>query len=146
MYLQSAAQDWDGWGTTLKPGHEPIVMARKPLEGTVVPNVLKYETGALNLGECRLGGEAGFEDSRWLSNVFMDQSQANVLDGIVGDQASRFFWVGKPTGSERVCVDGVTHPTVKPRALMCELVKLVTPLGGLVLEPFADLERPSRRA
>ena len=39
----------DGWGTALKPAHEPIVMARKPLEGTNIDNVLKYGTGAINI-------------------------------------------------------------------------------------------------
>ncbi len=42
-----AAQLWDGYGTALKPAYEPIVLARKPLEGTVAQNVQKYGTGAL---------------------------------------------------------------------------------------------------
>lgn len=52
-----AAKQWDGWGTALKPAHEPIVVARKPLEGTVVANVLKHGTGALNIDACRIPGE-----------------------------------------------------------------------------------------
>lgn len=51
------AKQWDGWGTALKPAHEPIVVARKPLIGTVVANVLKHGTGALNIGACRIEGE-----------------------------------------------------------------------------------------
>ena len=50
-----AAKQWDGWGTALKPAHEPIVLARKPLDGTVAQNVIWYGTGALNIDECRVG-------------------------------------------------------------------------------------------
>ena len=49
------AQQWDGWGTALKPAHEPIVVARKPLIGTVAQNVLTYGTGAINIDESRVG-------------------------------------------------------------------------------------------
>lgn len=49
-----AAKQWDGWGTALKPAWEPIIMARKPLEGTVVQNVLKHGTGAINVDGCRV--------------------------------------------------------------------------------------------
>lgn len=48
------AAAWNGWGTTLKPACEPIVVARKPLEGTVAANVLKYGTGAINIDACRV--------------------------------------------------------------------------------------------
>jgi site-specific DNA-methyltransferase (adenine-specific) len=46
--------DWEGWGTALKPAHEPIVMARKPFKGTVVDNVLEWGTGAINIDESRI--------------------------------------------------------------------------------------------
>jgi site-specific DNA-methyltransferase (adenine-specific) len=46
--------DWDGWGTALKPSHEPICMARKPLVGTVAANVGVHGTGAINIGACRV--------------------------------------------------------------------------------------------
>ena len=49
-----AAQQWDGWGTALKPAHEPIVLARKPLVGTVANNVLTYGTGGLNIDGSRV--------------------------------------------------------------------------------------------
>ena len=59
-------KQWDGWGTALKPAFEPIVLARKPLRGTVAANVLAHGPGALNIGACRLdttddlfGGAAG---------------------------------------------------------------------------------------
>jgi len=48
---------WEGWGTALKPAHEPIVMARKPLDGTVANNVLTYGVGGLNIDGCRIGEE-----------------------------------------------------------------------------------------
>jgi DNA modification methylase len=48
------AKTWDGWGTALKPSHEPIVVARKPLGGTVAANVLAHGTGALNIDGCRV--------------------------------------------------------------------------------------------
>jgi site-specific DNA-methyltransferase (adenine-specific) len=48
------AQTWDGFGSQLKPAFEPIILARKPLEGTTVDNVLKYGTGALNIDGCRV--------------------------------------------------------------------------------------------
>jgi site-specific DNA-methyltransferase (adenine-specific) len=50
---------WQGWGTALKPAHEPIVVARKPLDGTVAQNVLWYGTGALNIDGCRVGRADG---------------------------------------------------------------------------------------
>jgi hypothetical protein len=57
--------DWQGWGTALKPAHEPIVVARKPLIGTVAQNVLEHGTGALNIDACRLGmSEADAEKIR----------------------------------------------------------------------------------
>lgn len=48
--------EWEGWGTALKPAHEPIVMARKPLsEKTVVDNVLEWGTGGINIDDSRIG-------------------------------------------------------------------------------------------
>lgn len=70
-------QEWDGFGTALKPANEPIVLARKPLsEKTIVDNVLKWGTGALNVDGCRVGAEAG----RWPANVILDEDAAAVLD------------------------------------------------------------------
>lgn len=52
------AKQWEGWGTCLKPANEPIVLARKLLsEKTIVDNVLKWETGAINIDECRVGND-----------------------------------------------------------------------------------------
>jgi len=52
------AQQWEGWGTALKPAHEPIVMARKPLDGTVANNVLTHGVGGLNIDECRVAHQS----------------------------------------------------------------------------------------
>jgi site-specific DNA-methyltransferase (adenine-specific) len=57
--LTDAAKQWDGWGTALKPAHEPMVLARKPLVGTVAANVLTYGTGGLNIDGARVGSEGG---------------------------------------------------------------------------------------
>lgn len=202
----TAAAAWEGWGTALKPAFEPIVVARKPLTGTVASNVLTHGTGALNIDATRtatkenLNGGAyagkggrkvsaslnpsgmnvpgatahgGYEqpDGRWPTNVVLDTSQADDLDQQTGVTQSR---VGKPrgaangegwgmtaTGTEYADTggasrffptfhyepkaptherprDGLTaHPTVKPLDLMRWLVRLVTPPGGVVLEPFA---------
>ncbi|AGR48936.1 DNA methylase [Mycobacterium phage Mindy] len=210
-----AAKLWQGWGTALKPAFEPIVVARKPLVGTVAANVLEYGTGALNIDACRIPasdkakfptgyskatGDAFAQDAyskswtcgedknpggRWPTNVVLDDTQAAELDaqtgiqksgtavqrngggqkifgGIAGGEnsagarpdagyndeggASRFFPVFKyqakaPTKERPSYVneDGnkVVHSTVKPLALMRWLVKLVTPPGGVVLDPFA---------
>lgn len=51
-----AAREWQGWGTALKPAHEPIVLARKPLIGTVAANVLAHGTGAINIDATRVDG------------------------------------------------------------------------------------------
>lgn len=104
---------------------------------------------------------------RWPANAILDESQAEVLDAQSGESlsrigkprgadhgegwgmtatgaeyddqggASRFFYVAKADQSERVRVGGIAHPTVKPLDLMRWLVRLVTPPGGTVLEPFA---------
>src|SRR5690606_1149368 len=135
--------------------------------GTVAANVLQHGTGALNIDGCRIGDEertnnAGGASSlqrvsrvvygyrpnvgewtnepttvtgRWPANVVLDESQAEALDEQSG--ASRYFYVAKAPKKERPVVDGVAHPTVKPLALMRWLVRLVTPPGGTVLEPFA---------
>ena len=55
----SEAQRWDGWGTSLKPAIEPIILARKPLDGTVANNVLAHGVGGLNIDACRVGTTGG---------------------------------------------------------------------------------------
>lgn len=68
------AKQWEGWGTALKPAHEPIVVARKPLIGTIVENVLEHGTGGLNIYESRIEG------GRFPANIIHDGSE-EVLEG-----------------------------------------------------------------
>jgi DNA modification methylase len=226
-----AAKQWDGWGTALKPAHEPIVLARKPLDGTVANNVLTHGVGALNIDDCRVrradedvsqaghrtatfgtqetlsggdgsGGWTQNDAGRWPANFIHDGSE-EVLElfpdskgafapvklghsgkskGIYGDyaqrgddgatfygdsgSAARFFYCAKASRSERnTGLDHLQpqrhsdrpsdnlpggdnprnrtntpqtnfHPTVKPLALIHYLIKLVTPPGGTILDPF----------
>lgn len=59
------AARWNGWGTALKPAHEPVVVARKPLTGTVAANVQQYGTGALNIDASRVAAAKGDEPLKW---------------------------------------------------------------------------------
>lgn len=69
------AKQWQGWGTALKPCYEPIILVRKPLEGTVAQNVLKWGCGGINIDECRveLANEAdkklGLHEGGWMQQV-----------------------------------------------------------------------------
>lgn len=227
--------EWDGWGTALKPAHEPIIVARKPFPGTVAANVARHGTGAINVDGCRIAAEPGrdmhgnrgivggryashengepvphttTDRGRWPANVVLDEDAAAALDAMSGERpvsgsarngrpaigtaydatkivygsgvgarqgrlhndtggASRFFYCAKASRSERNAgLDGLPeaevaqrygltaggstpqqtphlhqpqanhHPTVKPVALMRWLVRLVTPPGGTILDPF----------
>ena len=218
--------EWAGWGTALKPAWEPIIMARKPLEGTVAANLLKHGTGALNIDGARVGAEptvrrntaemgyhggnlsasyaTGSPQGRWPANLMHDGSDEVVAGfpnagggnglpihaGAFGQHgrygkatgattqsyadsgsASRFFYCAKasradreegceqlPTRSGAEATDrqegtaglnspraGASrtaeavrnhHPTVKPTELMRYLIRLITPPGGTVLDPF----------
>ena len=191
------AEQWQGWGTALKPALEPITVARKPLIGTVAENVLAHGTGAINVDGCRVGEEVvekgragrsecesnslgkklmGSEDQqwqagRWPANLIHDGSDEVVAGfpvtgpskasvrgvGLTGDDAkvygkgdpefntlrghndnggsaARFFYCAKASKSDRGA--GNNHPTVKPTDLMRYLCRLVTPPGGIVLDPF----------
>jgi site-specific DNA-methyltransferase (adenine-specific) len=59
--ITDPARQWSGWGTALKPAHEPICLARKPLVGTVAANVLAHGTGAINVDGCRVAATDGYE-------------------------------------------------------------------------------------
>ena len=221
-----AARQWSGWGTALKPAWEPIIVARKPLCGTVAENVLTHGTGGINVDGCRVGTDAGWSypngrggsgwhgreslsrnldkpiaasSGRWPANVIHDGSDEvvglfpqangngnkqllsreggtkNAFAGFPGGRsdagmgradsgsAARFFYCAKASKKDRddglegfapaktndgrkVDADNAyqrvateranIHPTVKPTALMRYLCRLVTPPGGVVLDPF----------
>jgi hypothetical protein len=94
-----AAREWSGWGTALKPAHEPIVVARKPLVGTVAANVLEHGTGALNIDACRIahggdianadgGGQgAGYEAHNKPSRIY-----GKGLGGVVAEPHTAGRW------------------------------------------------------
>lgn len=124
-----------GLSTTLAPAFEPAILARKPVPGTVVENVLAVGTGALNIDACRTPNRSG--GGRWPSNAVLDPLTLRALDAGFDRSLYPALRVAKPSQKERVCVDGVTHPTVKPLELMRFLVRLVTPPDGIVLDPFA---------
>lgn len=111
-----AAKQWDGWGTALKPAHEPIVLARKPLIGTVANNVLQHGTGALNIDRCRVGSNPGWSYPNGAGgNTFHGQERrtdpeastagrwpANVIiDDTITDEWARYFYCAKPSKKER---------------------------------------------
>ena len=89
------AGQWQGWGTALKPAWEPIIVARKPLAGTVAATVMQYGTGALNIDGCRVGDETG----RWPANLVTDGSD-EVVAGFANGEA-RFYYCAKASVADR---------------------------------------------
>lgn len=155
--VRTEAQKWEGWGTALKPAHEPVIMARKPLKGTVVQNTLEHGCGGIHVDACRFAwseGEeagdprAGSPAGRWPVNVILDPEAGALLDSQARQPVSRFFYCAKASRAERdaglhghATKTGAqpranVHPTVKPINLMRYLVRLVTPPHGTVLDPF----------
>jgi DNA modification methylase len=88
------ASKWEGWGTALKPAHEPMVLARKPLVGTVAANVLTYGTGGLNIDGSRVEGDKG--NGNWKGVTTPDQSD-NIYAG---------GWDGSVQGEEPMTEKG----------------------------------------
>jgi DNA modification methylase len=171
------AKKWDGWGTALKPAHEPIIVVRKPLidadtgrKMTVVDCVEKYGTGAINIdasrigdGEDRASGGKSLEGSIWgtegapsreqrptggrfpanaittdadaFFSKYFNVAQTNISPAELSKKASKRDRNSGWQGDELALRN--THPTVKPTELMAWLVRLVTPPGGIVLDPFA---------
>ena len=154
------AQKWNGWGTGLRPSWEPIILSRKPIERNVVQNILKWGTGGMNLSECNIpGGDtknpsaASFVNGGRLPINLVHSGEPEVealFPRGAHESTSRFFYFAKPSETDRTegldelrsryanTAEGQTvyHPTVKPTTLMRYLVRLVTPAGGTVLDPF----------
>lgn len=86
VILDKGISDLEGWGTALKPAHEPIVMARKPLsEKTIVQNVLKYGTGGINIDGCRVQmteEDKSKSKNNWKPNNGHDSSNTLFKTGI----------------------------------------------------------------
>jgi DNA modification methylase len=154
-----------GRGTALKPAYEPILLARKPLDGSTIDNLERHGTGALNIDATRIG-EAGY----WPPHLALTHADAcgetscapdcpaGMIDAARPDLLpSRLLFCAKASKQERESgceqlpersvklytgrnrparLRANVHPTVKPLELMRWLVKLVTPPGGLVLDPF----------
>jgi DNA modification methylase len=150
------AKQWDGWGTALKPCHEPIILCRKPLEGTYANNVMTHGCGAINIDGTRNG-------ERWPGNVLHDgclpepmdryfyHAKASKADRDEGMDGFAHKSAGECTGGRGEDSDGLNspragagrtsgarniHPTVKPTAVMQWLCRLITPPGGTILDPF----------
>jgi len=70
------AKEWEGWGTQIKPAHEPICLARKPLIGTVAENVLEWGTGGINIGGCRVGTEDNLNGGAYAKEGNRKESQS----------------------------------------------------------------------
>ena len=188
------AKQWQGWGTNLKPAYEPIIVARKPFEGSLVNNIIKNGVGALNIDECSVGNEERTQYSgkstngtvyfeypqknshfetvvgRFPANVITDGSE-EVQSGLPetksnSGNACRYFYCAKASTKDREegligfekqqTTDGCIrsneetaraygansglrkniHPTVKPTTLMQYLIRLVSPKGSVILDPF----------
>jgi DNA modification methylase len=170
--ITKGTSEFEGWGTSLKPAVEPVVLARKPIsEKTIVDNCIKWKTGGINIDEsrietsdelgrynprdskdtdavCFLGFKSGFKNfgttGRFPANIILDEEAGKMLDeqsDFSNDQggASRFFYCAKISKKDRNegCEEFKNnHPTVKPTKLMEYLIKLITPKGGVVLDPF----------
>jgi len=97
------AKQWEGWGTALKPAHEPIIMARKPFKGDVASNVLKYGTGGINIDDCRVE-LSGYENMNAKQASSKSTFSANVNDWTTSTYKSEGRWPANVLhdGSEEV--------------------------------------------
>jgi DNA modification methylase len=94
------AQQWQGWGTALKPAFEPVIVARKPIEGTVANNVLKWGTGGLNIDGSRIGYADEADGGDW--DRFKGHQSKKImfknLDGNIAENLDERVDNGKQTG------------------------------------------------
>ncbi len=90
------ADEWQGWGTALKPAHEPIIVARKPLVGTVAANVLQWGVGALNIDGCRVPTEDNLNGGAYSENRKPSKSEWVTQGGTIHNFTGKEYT--KPTG------------------------------------------------
>ena len=112
------AKQWEGWGTALKPAHEPIVVARKPLENNVTD-----KTNCLMVQFIYCSKASTSERNAGLKDL--PKKKADLRSDIAAG-----MWKDKNAPHQNF------HPTVKPVTLMRSLIKFATPINGIVLDPF----------
>lgn len=165
--LTPVSSEWHGYGTALKPAYEPVILARKPLDGTVAANVQKWGCGALWIDGGRVEaageeitnhargaesakskgkyGDSKAQDTHQTTGQALGRWPANLLhDGSeevvagLGD-AARFFYCAKASQAERNAgCEKNGHPCCKPLALCEYLAKLILPaVPGKLLVPFS---------
>ncbi len=102
---------WEGWGTALKPAWEPIVLARKPLVGTVAANLAAHGTGAINIDGCRIGSSGGTK------GCTAGPSSVVFGDGLNGSfgEAVPVLAAGRPTSSTTVMRPCLGRFQLQPR-------------------------------
>lgn len=129
------AKPYEGYGTNLKPAHEPIVVARKPFKGSVAKNVLAWGTGGINIDRCRIAEtDIQIEENqdiisidqniplgRFPANIIFDEFSLEILDEQAEDKfqvknrkkqinPSKFFYCPKPSKKEKE--EGLTNKAV----------------------------------
>ena len=82
--IKKANNEWDGWGTSLKPAYEPIIVARKPFKGSLVDNVEEYGVGAVNIDECRVpfNGDMWAAQKSGVSSRAYQSDEATTAGGV----------------------------------------------------------------
>ena len=155
-----------GWGTTLKPAMEPIVVARKPFSGTISQHFVQNGIGGLNIEACRVYTPKSYK-GRFPANIVHDgtpevlsefpetkkggsltkkyskkkgvcygQYSQSNLFESYGDEGSSSRFFYCAKATKQDRGENNIHPTVKPTELMRWLCRLVTPIGEVVLDPF----------
>lgn len=143
------SENWVGFGTGLKTAYEPIIVVQKPLEGTLAQNIMKYQTGALNIDATRIAYEHGETKvghnphplGRVMSNIIQTESFGDYEKYFnINHQNNNFeqdyentYFFGKVRDGKKT---GNIHPTKKPVALMECLNKLATIENQIILDPF----------
>ena len=89
--IKKATNEWQGWGTALKPSFEPIIVARKPFKGSLVDNVIKNGVGGINIDECRVGNEE-------LHNSYAENKNSGFTNADDRDEKEKGMFAGNKQG------------------------------------------------